>query len=196
MHLFSPGQLVRPISIVLGLSLMMSCSPSTPHVSGKESRAQAGTVEANVSPENSGAVSGAREVPIASADTKIPAAVFVDNGIAIRGADVVAYFSESSYVPGRAEFAYEWGGATWQFANAQNRDEFVKNPGQYAPQYGGFCAWAVSQGYTAPVDPTAWEIVNGKLYLNFNASVQRRWQQDIPGNIAKGDRNWPGVLNN
>ncbi|MEO1134248.1 MAG: YHS domain-containing (seleno)protein [Cyanobacteria bacterium J06639_1] len=139
---------------------------------------------------------------LASADTAAPQsvepplAVFTEAGVAIRGADVVAYFTDGAYVPGSPEFTYEWGDAVWQFASAANRDAFAANPVQYAPQYGGFCAWAVSQGYTAAVDPTAWKIVDGKLYLNFNASVQNRWARDIPGNIAKGDRNWPSVLSN
>ena len=122
--------------------------------------------------------------------------VYVDNGIAIRGADPVAYFEQGGFVQGVSEYSYEWDGATWHFASADNRDLFISNPKQYAPQYGGYCAWAVSQGYTAPVDPTAWKIVDGKLYLNYNQNVQRRWQRDIPGNIAKANQNWPGVLNN
>lgn len=65
---------------------------------------------------------------------------------------------------------------------------------KYAPQYGGFCAWAVSQNYTAPIDPTAWTIVEGKLYLNYNKRVQSRWAKDIQSNITKGDRNWINIL--
>ncbi len=132
----------------------------------------------------------------ASSSDPAPAAVFTENGIAIRGADPVAYFTQGSYVAGSADYTYEWGGAIWQFASAENRDLFASSPGQYAPQYGGFCAWAVSQGYTAPVDPTAWEIVDGKLYLNFDARIQRRWERDIPGNIARADQNWPAVVSN
>ncbi len=85
-------------------------------------------------------------------------------------------------------------GANWRFSSAANRDRFAANPTQYAPQYGGFCAWAVSQGYSAPIDPQAWTIHNGKLYLNYDLNIQRRWARDIPGNIIKGDRNWPTVL--
>ncbi|MEL6384036.1 MAG: YHS domain-containing (seleno)protein [Cyanobacteria bacterium J06626_18] len=132
----------------------------------------------------------------APASDPAPAAVFSENGVAIRGADPVAYFTQGSYVAGSADYTYEWGGAIWQFASAENRDSFASSPGQYAPQYGGFCAWAVSQGYTAPVDPTAWEIVDGKLYLNFDARIQRRWEQDIPGHIASADQNWPAVVSN
>jgi len=120
-------------------------------------------------------------------------AVYSEDDVAIAGADPIAYFTEGAYVPGSAEFAYEWSEATWHFASAENRDEFASNPTQYAPQYGGFCAWAVSQGYTAAVDPEAWKIVDGKLYLNYDQKIQDRCAQDIPGNIAKADSNWPAV---
>ncbi len=120
---------------------------------------------------------------------------FVDgSGLAIRGTDPVAYFTQGGPVAGSAEFTYTWNNATWQFASAENQDLFAANPEQYAPQYGGYCAWAVSQGYTASIDPNAWRIVDGKLYLNYSRGVQRRWERDIPGNISKGDANWPGVL--
>ena len=121
--------------------------------------------------------------------------VFVDDkGQAILGTDPVAYFTQNSPVAGKSEFTYDWSGATWLFATQENRDLFAANPEKYAPQYGGFCAWAVSQGSTAPIDPQAWKIVDGKLYLNFNKGIQSRWEQDIPGNIAKANSNWPGVL--
>lgn len=121
---------------------------------------------------------------------------FVDSaGIAVRGADPVAYFTEGATVFGSSEFTHIWGNATWQFASAENRDLFVASPEQYAPQYGGFCAWAVSQGYTASIDPEAWRIVEGRLYLNYDSRVQRQWERDIPGNIAKANANWPEVLN-
>lgn len=112
---------------------------------------------------------------------------------AVRGYDVVAYFTKAKPVEGKSGFSLKWGGAEWRFANAENRDLFAANPEKYAPQYGGWCAWAVSQGYTASIDPKAWRIVNGKLYLNFSKSVQSQWLGDVPGNIAKGDRNWPGL---
>ncbi|MEA5465786.1 YHS domain-containing (seleno)protein [Leptothoe sp. PORK10 BA2] len=123
-------------------------------------------------------------------------AVFAKDGVAIAGADPVAYFTQSDYVPGSDEFTHDWEGATWQFASAENRDLFAANPEEYAPQYGGFCAWAVSQGSTAAIDPTAWKIVDGKLYLNYSAGIQKKWSKDIPGNIAKADQNWPAVLAN
>ena len=115
-------------------------------------------------------------------------------GTAIDGTDPVAYFKEGRPVEGKSDFTHEWNGAKWRFASAENRDLFAADPAKYAPQYGGYCAWAVSQGYTASTDPEAWSIVNGKLYLNYSKSVQAQWSQDIPGNIASGDRNWPKVL--
>lgn len=121
--------------------------------------------------------------------------VFVDeDGLAILGTDPVAYFTQGSPVAGKSDFTHDWSGATWLFATAENRDLFVANPEKYAPQYGGYCAWAVSKGSTAPIDPQAWKIVDGKLYLNFSKGVQSRWEKDIPGNIAKADSNWPSVL--
>ena len=87
----------------------------------------------------------------------------------------------------------EWMGAKWQFSSPESRDLFKANPAQYAPQFGGYCAWAVSHGYTADIDPEAWKIVNGKLYLNYSKSVQKKWEQDIPKYIEDGNRNWPGL---
>lgn len=113
---------------------------------------------------------------------------------AIRGTDPVGYFTEGRPVDGTEEFTSEWMGATWAFASAENKALFDANPEAYAPQYGGYCAWAVSQGYTASTVPEAWHIHEGKLYLNFSRGVQRRWMGDVPGNIAKGDANWPSVL--
>ncbi len=114
-------------------------------------------------------------------------------GVAIEGYDPVAYFKAGKPVRGAAGFTAVHEGVTWRFANAANRDAFARNPSAYAPQFGGYCAWAVSRGYTAKIDPQAWRIVDGKLYLNYSKGVQRRWSQDIPGNIAKGHANWPGI---
>jgi YHS domain-containing protein len=113
---------------------------------------------------------------------------------AVGGYDPVAYFRDGKPVQGKKEFSHTWKGVTWRFANAQNLDAFKAKPEAYAPQYGGYCAWAVSQGYTAKGDPKAWSIVDGKLYLNYNADVHKTWQKDAPGNISKADRNWPKVL--
>ena len=138
----------------------------------------------------------AQQPGIAQAATSADLAIYTEGGIAIDGTDPVAYFTDNAPVPGSSEFTYEWGGATWQFSSAENRDLFVSNPEAYAPQYGGHCAWAVAQGYIAPTEPDAWSIVDGKLYLNYNRSIQSRWERDIPGNIVKGDSNWPEVSQN
>jgi YHS domain-containing protein len=114
--------------------------------------------------------------------------------LAVSGYDPVAYFVEGRPVEGRKDFEIEWNGATWRFANMDNLAAFKAEPEKFAPQYGGYCAWAVSQGGTASTDPEVWGITDGKLYLNYSESVQSQWIQDIPGNIAKAEKNWPGVL--
>lgn len=115
-------------------------------------------------------------------------------GHAIRGYDPVAYFREGEAVEGSSDYEAEWNDSTWRFASAENRGAFLADPEAYAPQYGGYCAWAVSQGSTASVDPEQWRIVDGRLYLNYNADVQATWLQDVPGFIEKADSNWPTVL--
>jgi YHS domain-containing protein len=113
---------------------------------------------------------------------------------AVGGYDAVAYFTSGKPVEGSKAFEYKYKGVTWRFASADNLAAFKADPTKYAPQYGGYCAWAVSQGYTAKGDPKAWKIVNGKLYLNYNLDIQKKWEQDVPGLVAKGDSNWPKVL--
>lgn len=120
----------------------------------------------------------------------------LSDGVAIQGYDPVAYVTQSAAVEGDAGITAEYDGATYQFASAANRDAFVANPAKFAPQYGGFCAYAVSQGYTAPIDPQAFSVVDDKLYLNFSKGVRSRWSKDIPGNITKGDSNWPKLSAN
>ena len=110
------------------------------------------------------------------------------------GYDPVAYFTEGKPVAGSSGITHQWNGATWRFASAKNRDLFKASPEKYAPQYGGYCAWAVSQGYTAKGDPNHWKVVDGKLFLNYDATVQRNWEKDIPGHIGNANRNWPKVL--
>ena len=120
--------------------------------------------------------------------------VFTDDGFAINGYDPVAYFKLGEPVEGSAEHVAEWNGAKWLFSNEENKSEFEKAPDSFAPQFGGYCAYAVSRGYTASTDPDAWTIHNGKLYLNYNKAVRLLWSRDIPGHIASGEENWPGVL--
>ena len=115
-------------------------------------------------------------------------------GGAIRGYDPVAYHTEGKPVAGKRAHRVEWKGATWSFASAENKGLFEGDPEKYAPRYGGYCAWAVSNGGTASIDPDAWTIVDGKLYLNYSLGVREQWSQDIPGNVAKADVNWPKIL--
>jgi YHS domain-containing protein len=115
-------------------------------------------------------------------------------GVALHGHDAVAYFTGGKAVPGTAQFEYAWQGARWRFSSAANREAFAKSPATYAPQFGGYCAWAVSRNYTADIDPAAFAVVNGKLYLNYSRLIQARWRLDRDANIAKGEANWPGLL--
>ena len=119
--------------------------------------------------------------------------IYQHDGLAIRGYDAVAYFQQSQPVKGSSQFSYQWRGATWLFASAENRDRFQADPERYAPQYGGYCAYAVSKGRTVSIDPEAWKIVDGKLYLNYSKGVQKKWEQDVPGNIVKADKYWPDL---
>jgi YHS domain-containing protein len=110
---------------------------------------------------------------------------------AIKGHDPVAYFTEKRPVPGRPEFTATHEGATYRFASASNRDEFASAPAKYAPQYGGYCAFGIASGYKAPIEPDAWTVVNGKLYLNYNQQIRSRWLRDVPSHVRAADANWP-----
>ena len=121
-------------------------------------------------------------------------AVFNESGVAIRGYDPVAYFTEQKAVAGDAAITHEWQGAIWQFASAAHREQFVADPEKYAPQYGGYCAYAASNNYIAPTDPHAWTVHNRKLYLNYSKHVRTRWKEDVPGNISRADDNWPDLM--
>ena len=119
---------------------------------------------------------------------------YAAEGVAINGYDPVAYFTDGVPVKGKADFAVMWKGAIWQFANLQHREAFEAGPRSFAPQYGGYCAYAMSLGYRASTAPEAWRIVEGKLYLIHTPAVHQLWARDIGGNIARADVNWPEVL--
>ena len=121
--------------------------------------------------------------------------IYAENGVAVYGSDVVAYFTQGKPVAGRKDITLDWMGATWRFATQENRAAFQADPSAYAPQYGGYCAYAASEGYVAPTAPNAWSIVDGKLYLNYSKGVRRRWFKDTAGRIAAADANWPEILN-
>ncbi len=127
-----------------------------------------------------------------AADGPIYTSTFSD--LAVGGYDPVAYFTEKAPVEGRRDYEFEYQGAVWRFASAKNLESFRAQPEKYAPQYGGHCAWAVADGKKAAGKPQFWSIVDGKLYLNYSAKVKERWEKDIPGFIAKADRNWPQVI--
>jgi YHS domain-containing protein len=137
-------------------------------------------------------LAAAAAAPARAAQDPVYTGTFSD--LAVSGYDPVAYFSEGRPVEGSADYSYTWNGAVWRFASQANRDAFTADPARYAPQFGGYCAWAVSQGYTASADPRAWRVVDGKLYLNYDVNVQRTWEQDVAGHIAEAEGNWPKVL--
>ncbi len=120
--------------------------------------------------------------------------VYATDGIAINGYDPVAYFTMSKPVEGDMAYASDWEGVKMLFSSAKNKAMFDADPEKFAPKYGGYCAYAVSKGGTATTSPDAWTVHEDRLYLNFNTTVRGIWDQDRPGNIAKADANWPGVL--
>ena len=117
------------------------------------------------------------------------------SNVAVSGYDPTAYFTQQQAIEGNKAFTLQYEGADYRFASAENLELFKSDPEQYLPQYGGYCAYAVAQGYTASIDPQAWSVVDGKLYLNYSTGVRSRWLQDVPGYISAADSNWPGVLN-
>ena len=131
--------------------------------------------------------------PAAFAD-KDPVYTSVFSSQALKGYDTVAYHTEGAPVKGEKSISHEWNGATWLFSSTENRALFIADPERYAPQYGGYCAWAVSQGYTASADPKVWKIGDGKLYVNYNKKVGKTWLEDPEGFIELANANWPTVL--
>lgn len=117
--------------------------------------------------------------------------VHVQGGLALGGYDTVAYHVDSKPMRGISDIQTEWMGATWWFSSQENLAAFMADPERYAPAYGGFCAFAVSKGSLQPGDPRMWRIVDDKLYLNLSPSTMSKWEADIPGALAKADRNWP-----
>lgn len=115
-------------------------------------------------------------------------------GIAIHGYDPVSYFADGKAVEGSSDISFEWQGATWRFASAEHRKQFAAEPAKYAPQYGGYCAYAVAKNTTADVEPDAFTIVDGKLYLNYDQKIQDTWRQDPKGYILKADQFWPAMI--
>ena len=122
-----------------------------------------------------------------------PGSINAANGVAIQGYDVVAYHLQQQAVTGQRAYTHVWRGVTFQFSSAENRDRFAKSPEAFVPEFGGFCAYGVSRGYAVDVDPQAFAVVEGKLYLNYSKRVQATWNQDRAGYIEKARQHWPKV---
>ncbi len=122
--------------------------------------------------------------------------VYIDGytGLAIRGYDTVAFFTEDKAVKGSDQYTTEYKSATWHFSSEENLAKFIASPEKYAPQYGGYCAYAVSQDTTASIKPAAFTIHDGKLYLNYSKGVRKTWLRDMENHISRANENWPGVL--
>jgi YHS domain-containing protein len=116
------------------------------------------------------------------------------NGVAIKGYDPVAYFTEGAPREGKPEHTVEYKGAKWQFASAENKAQFEQDPEKYEPAYGGYCAYGVSRNYLVKIEPDAWSIRNGKLYLNYDQNVQKSWSEDPDGYIKQANEKWPGLI--
>lgn len=114
-------------------------------------------------------------------------------GVALHGHDPVAYFVEGKPMQGRAELSLAVNGATYWFASEANRQAFKADPAKYEPQYGGYCAYGVAQGYKPDIDPNAFKVVDGKLFLNLSPAVQTRWLADVPGFIVRANQTWPAL---
>jgi YHS domain-containing protein len=113
--------------------------------------------------------------------------------LALRGYDPVSYFTDGAPTPGEIDITAEHQGAIYRFASAEHKAMFEADPAKYAPQYGGYCAFGLAQGYKFDGDPQVWKIVDDKLYLNLSPKVSTIWQQDVPGNIENADAKWQMV---
>ena len=117
-------------------------------------------------------------------------AIFSDKNGAIRGYDPVSYFTAGKPQAGVDSITFQWKDAVWHFATVENKSAFAQTPEKYAPQYGGYCAYGLSQGYAVKIEPEAWAIVDEKLYLNYDLSVQRKWEKKRADYIVKANTNW------
>ncbi len=115
--------------------------------------------------------------------------IYTNKKGAIEGYDPVTYFTKGDEL-----INHEWSGATWYFSSEENKTAFESDPEKYAPQFGGYCAYAVSQGYTYKSSPEAWKVVDGKLYLNYSKGIQRKWEADQESFIKQANENWPTII--
>jgi len=119
--------------------------------------------------------------------------VNTSSGAAIKGYDAVAYFTDGKPLKGSKKFSVNWQGSDWFFSTQENQKTFAANPEKYAPQYGGYCAFGVSEGHKAAIDPEAWTIVEGKLYLNYSKQVKTEWMKNEKERIDQANMNWPKI---
>ena len=136
-------------------------------------------------------IAGCAATPGKVSQTQPVAPIDATSGVGLEGYDVVAYFTDQRPVPGSDTYTQVWQGATWKFASAEHRDLFAANPRRYAPQYGGYCAYALAHGTTVHGDPHQWAVVDERLFVNNNPFAKSLWDRDRPGNIRAGDQNWP-----
>ncbi len=116
------------------------------------------------------------------------------SGVAIRGTDTVAYFTQGKVVAGTDQFTTLWQGASWKFSSQEHLDLFVAEPEKYAPQYGGYCAYGVAKGSLVKIEPENWKIIDDKLYLNFNDGLQKKWEADTEGFISQANAKFKNLL--
>lgn len=115
-------------------------------------------------------------------------------GVAIQGYDPVAFFTDNRPVKGNSQFQSDYRGAKYYFASAEHKEAFDKEPAKYEPQFGGYCAYGASQGHPAPIKIEAWQIVNGRLLMQYDLGVKDKFNKDQEGNLHKADQNWPGIV--
>lgn len=118
---------------------------------------------------------------------------YAQDGLAIGGYDPVSYFTEHRPVIGTSSYTVEYQGVRFQFSSAAHREAFLSDPDRYVPQYGGYCAYGMAQGYKASTKPEVFTVYGGKLYLNYNLAVREQWLEDIPGHVSRADAHWPRV---
>ena len=116
------------------------------------------------------------------------------HGLGLAGYDPVAFFTDSAALRGDSTHRASFGGATYWFASEAHRALFQADPAKYVPQFGGYCAYGASRGYAAKVEIDTWQIIDGRLTLNYNKDVQRTFNQDVAGYLRKANENWAGIV--
>jgi YHS domain-containing protein len=135
-------------------------------------------------------------IPVIADETTGKRLVNIDrHGLAIKGYDPVAYFTQSKPVKGDKNITATYGGATYRFASTENKAAFDADPQKYEPQFGGYCGYGASVNKLFDIQPDLWSIVDGRLILQNGATAVERWSKDVAGNLKKADANWPGLVN-